>query len=187
MVALTVMAAAVVLQSQTLQFGRFSWTCVGLIPFTGKALHVVKYEDETLCAELLDEVEAPWVRANADRTLTVSYGRVGQETSVHYSIDKKNYVQARPHTSTVSMSTSAHWRREPTPPPMGARSAPSAVAWAPGTGEEAGSWKFDFGYLSSEVCATHICGRKPAEFFTFNFQPSTFNFLCSCQKPRPGV
>ena len=96
MAALTIMAVAVVLQSQTLQFGRFSWTCVGLIPFTGKALHVVKYEDETLCAEWLDEVEAPWVRANADRTLTVSYGRVGQETSVHYSIDTKNYVGAPP-------------------------------------------------------------------------------------------
>ena len=93
---LAVAALLVAVQSRTIQFGRFSWTHVGLLPFSGKALHVVKYEDETLCAEWLDEVEAPWVRANADRTLTVSYGRVGQETSVHYSIDKKNYVGAPP-------------------------------------------------------------------------------------------
>ena len=96
MAVLAIATVAVVLQSQTLHFGRFSWTCVGFIPFTGKALHVVKYEDVTLCAELLDEVEAPWVRANANRTLTVSYGRVGQETSVHYSIDEKHYVGAPP-------------------------------------------------------------------------------------------
>lgn len=91
-----VAAVLVAVQSQTIQFGRFSWTHVGLLPFTGKALHVVKYEDETLCARLLAESEAPWVRANADRTLTVSYGRVGQETSVHYSIDRKLFVTAPP-------------------------------------------------------------------------------------------
>lgn len=93
---LAVAAVLVAVQSQSIQFGRFSWTHVGLLPFSGKALHVVKYEDETLCARLLDENEAPWVRANADRTLTVSYGRVGQETSVHYSIDRKDFVSAPP-------------------------------------------------------------------------------------------
>ncbi len=94
--AMLVAAVLVAVQSQTIQFGRFSWTHVGLLPFTGKALHVVKYEDETLCARLLAENEAPWVRANADRTLTVSYGRIGYETSVHYSVDRKHFVAAPP-------------------------------------------------------------------------------------------
>ncbi len=96
MAAVLVVSVLVVLQSQTIQYGRFSWTHVGFLPFTGKALHVVKYEDETLCARMLDDTEAPWVRANADRTLTVSYGRVGNETSLHYSIDKKNFVNEPP-------------------------------------------------------------------------------------------
>ena len=52
---LAVAALLVAVQSRTIQFGRFSWTHVGLLPFSGKALHVVKYEDETLCARLLDE------------------------------------------------------------------------------------------------------------------------------------
>ncbi|MBQ3218657.1 MAG: hypothetical protein IJB33_07275 [Akkermansia sp.] len=79
-------------QSQTLNIGAFSWTHIGLYPFSNKSVHVVKYGDETICSRLLDVGEAPWVRANADRTLSVSYGKVGQQTTVHYSVDKKDYV-----------------------------------------------------------------------------------------------
>lgn len=82
------------MQSQTLQYGDFSWTHIGLSPFSSKSVHVLKYGDETLCSRVLDEGESPWVRANADRTLSVSCGRVGSETTVHYSIDKKDYVDA---------------------------------------------------------------------------------------------
>ena len=86
--------AGVWMQSQTLQFGAFSWTHIGLFPFSSKTLHVVKYGDETLCGRVLEATESPWVRANADRTLSVSCGRVGSETTVHYSIDTKDYVSA---------------------------------------------------------------------------------------------
>ena len=88
-----ILAALVVgVQSQTLSIGDFSWTHIGLYPFSNKSVHVVKYGDETLCGRLLDVGEAPWVRANADRTLSVSFGKVGQQTTVHYSVDRKDYV-----------------------------------------------------------------------------------------------
>ena len=82
-------------QSRTLNIGEFSWTQIGFYPISDKSVHVVKYGDETLCSRLLDVGEDPWVRANADRTLSVSYGKVGQATTVHYSVDKKAYVTPR--------------------------------------------------------------------------------------------
>ncbi len=85
-------ALVVSVQSQTLNIGDLSWTHIGLYPFSNKSVHVVKYGDETICSRLLDVGEDPWVRANADRTLSVSFGKVGQQTTVHYSVDKKGYV-----------------------------------------------------------------------------------------------
>lgn len=97
---LTAAAAALVLltgvvvgvQSQTLSVGDFSWTHIGLYPFSNSAVHVLKYGDEILCSRLLDNTEEPWVRANGNRTLSVSYGRVGSQTTLHYSVDAKDYV-----------------------------------------------------------------------------------------------
>lgn len=83
------------IQSRSLRYGDFSWVCVRFAPFTGKSMHVVCYDKEVLCARVLDVGEDPWVRANADRTLSVSYGQVGHETTVHYSIESKDYVAAR--------------------------------------------------------------------------------------------
>ncbi len=85
-------ALVVGVQSQTLNIGDFSWTHIGLYPFSNKSLHIVKYGSEILCGRLLDVGEAPWVRANADRTLSVSFGKVGRQTTVHYSVDKRDYV-----------------------------------------------------------------------------------------------
>lgn len=82
-------------QSSSLRYGNFSWVCVRLAPFTDKRVHVVRYDEDVLCARVLDSGEDPWVRANADRTLSVSYGQVGHETTVHYSIDSRDYVAAR--------------------------------------------------------------------------------------------
>lgn len=93
-IAIPVIALGVWVQSQTLQFGDFTWTHVGFMPLSKKSLHVVKYGEETLCADLLDVGEAPWVSANSDCTLTVSYGRVGSDDvkTVRYDVDKQQYL-----------------------------------------------------------------------------------------------
>lgn len=91
-----VCALGVWLQSQTLSFGDFIWTRVQFFPFSEKSVHIVKYGQDTLCANLLDVGEAPYVSANLDRTLTVSYGRVGggDYTALHYSVDRHDFVAA---------------------------------------------------------------------------------------------
>ena len=94
---LLALAGIVFMQSRTIAYGELTWTRIGFYPLVKKSIHVVKYEDKTLCAEVLDEVEAPWVRANADYTLSVSYGRIGRETTVNYSVMADEFVPARPH------------------------------------------------------------------------------------------
>lgn len=91
------LAGIVFMQSRTVAYGELTWTRIGFYPLAKKSIHVVKYEDKTLCAEVLDEVESPWVRANADQTLSVSYGRIGSETTVNYSVLENEFVPARPH------------------------------------------------------------------------------------------
>lgn len=94
---LLALAGIVFMQTRTVSYGDLTWIRIGFYPLVKKSIHVVRYEDKTLCAEVLDDVEAPWVRANGDQTLSVSYGRIGSETTVNYAVMEDEFVPARPH------------------------------------------------------------------------------------------